>query len=55
MALVDSRDRFITQYARTILAATKKEGPIKAAFRMLPLPIDVRKEVKSRMLKISGR
>lgn len=50
--LVNATDRFLQRYAATMLQATKKEGPIKAALRVVHLPVDTRVSIKERMLAL---
>lgn len=50
--LVNAQDRFIDRFAATMLQATKKEGPIKAAFRTVGLPVDTRLAIRKRVVEL---
>lgn len=50
--VIDATDKFLDRYATTILEATKKDGPLRAALRMAHLPISIRQDIRSRVVQL---
>lgn len=50
--VIDATSKFLDRYAATMLQATKKDGPIRAALRTRHLPIATRVEIRERVLRL---
>lgn len=49
--VIDATEKFVDRFASTLLEATKKDGPIRAALRVSHLPSNLRVAIKEKMIE----